>query len=492
MKNFLLICMLLWVCSSCSKILDIKPQTQIDLEELFSNEQGFKEALNGVYTSCAGRDLYGGNLTFGNLDVLAQNYQFASDVNMQNTANFDYYNGTLRGMAYSVWTNAYKSIANCNYILAYIDNDTTKFSGTNYSLIKGETIALRAYLHFDMLRMFAPSFKSGPTLRGIPFVTQISTTSTPFSTVKATLDTLVSELNRAKELLKKSDPILLPTYVVGYPSSTTGTELKTPDMFLQNRRHRMNYYTVCGELARVYLYKGDYTNALANAEEVIKAKKFLPTKEADVFQTDVEKKDRIMYNELMTAWFVDTKNIQDMLISTYSNSNPSLSGTTSQVNDIYEIAGPGGEDWRLKQWFRAQASATGGTERAILLKYVRNAEPLKNMHPLVAPAMRLTEMYYIAAEASMDTNPAMAVEYYNTARKMRGIGMTLTNMGSRDNFLNLLMKEARKEFYGESQMFYMYKRLHANVVISSTQVKQPSNNVFVFPLPDDENAYRNN
>ena len=42
------------------------------------------------------------------------------------------------------------------------------FSGHNYELIRGETLGLRAYLHFDLLRMFAPSFTVGANAAAIP------------------------------------------------------------------------------------------------------------------------------------------------------------------------------------------------------------------------------------------------------------------------------------------------------------------------------------
>ena len=54
------------------------------------------------------------------------------------------------------------------------------------------------------------------------------------------------------------------------------------------------------------------------------------------------------------------------------------------------------------------------------------------------------------------------------------------------------LAEARKEFYGENQLFYMYKRLNHAVVVSSTQNILPSSSIFVFPKPQDELTYRTN
>jgi hypothetical protein len=376
MKKYIYIIAVLLTFTSCKKFLDVKPESQIDRSELFKTEQGFKEALNGVYTLCASQSLYGGNLTFGDLDVLAQNYQF-NDVISQNIANFDYSSPILIGKSTDVWASAYRAIANCNYILSEIDSKKALFTGTNYELIKGEALTLRAYLHFDLLRMFAPSYKNGAILKGLPYVTVIGTKTTPFSTVSGTIDKILIDLNDAKTLLKKADPIVNSAYKVGYTDDIKSTETSNPDLFLQNRRHRMNYYTTCGELARVYLYKSDYANSLLNATEVITSNKFPFTNQDDFFASDITKKDRIFYKELISAWYVDTKGINDQQVYFFTQSAPMYSATVDQAADIYERAQSGGEDWRYKQWFQNTASVTGGPDRAILQKYINNALPQK-------------------------------------------------------------------------------------------------------------------
>jgi hypothetical protein len=491
MKKYIYIIITLLAFTSCNKFLNVKPQSQIDRDQLFKTEQGFREALNGVYTFCATQALYGGNLTFGKLDILAQNYTFTDPI-AQSVANFDYTQLSTVNNINDIWASCYRGIANCNYILAAIDQQKGVFTDNNYKLIKGETLALRAYLHFDALRMFAPSYKNGPKLRGIPFVTKIDVKSTPFSTVSVVIDSLLADLNTAKGLLKTTDPIMSSSYIVGYPKTDNITEDTNSDLFLQNRRHRLNYYAVLGELARVYLYKNDNVNALANAEEVIKANKFPFTKQEDFFQNDIEKKDRIFYPELIASWFIDNKVNNDAIKFLFYNNNPQYRGTVDQVNDIYEKGQSGAEDWRLKQWFVSTTNPTGGQDIAVLQKYIKNADPLKNRHPLVAPAIRLSEMYYIASEASYDTNPAQALTYFNTIRQHRGIGSTVNAVTSKDELVNLLLKDARKEFYGESQVFFMYKRLNHAVTISVTQSKAPSNQIFVFPIPVDELAYQGN
>ncbi|MCD8742124.1 RagB/SusD family nutrient uptake outer membrane protein [Mucilaginibacter roseus] len=490
MKKLIYILTLL-VLTSCNKFLDVKPESEIDKEELFKTEEGYKEALNGVYTLCSSQSLYGENLTYGNLDIMAQNYEF-TDLILRRVANFEYESPAMVGFRNTVWANAYRAIANCNNILENIDSRKSLFQGNNYQIIKGETLILRAYLHFDMLRLFAPSFKSNPAAKGIPYVIKVSTQSTPFSTVSESLDKIIADLNEAKAILKDTDPIVS-GYQVGYPGDVGNPEVNTPDLFMQNRRHRMNYFTACGELARAYLYKNDMANSLLNARIIINANRFPWTEEADFFQQDLTKRDRILYKELISAWYVNDNNaIREKLISLYTAVSPTFAPSTSLIDDIYESARSGADDWRLKQWFFRTTIQSGTGVRALLQKYVSNTTPTPNRHPLVMPTLRLSEMYYIAAEASFDSDPAQAVAYFNTLRRQRGIGTAVSAQIAKDDFINMLVLDARKEFYGESQIFYMYKRLNKAVKVSATISMPPSDRIFVLPLPNDEEAYRNN
>lgn len=495
MKKYLLIIISLLAFSSCKKFLDVQPESEVTKEQLFSTEEGFKEALNGVYTYCSSLDLYGGNLTFSNLDIMAQNYS-NTDLNNQKIASFQYTDDLLKGKSNAIWTAGYKAIGNCNQIMEQVDVKKGVFRDNNYQIVKGETLALRGYLHFDLLRMFAPSFKNSPAAKGIPYVMGVSIKPTAFSTVTEVMNNVIADLTAAKVLLRGTDPILSKAYVVGYPNKTypenfpdssKATENSNASLFLQNRRHRINYYAVCAELARVYLYKADYQNSLLNANEVINAKKFPWTDKDDFFNADITQRDKIFYKEIVFGWYAP--NSIKHTLDLFSKIGADFLSPTSQINQIYELTTVGGDDWRRSQWFLDVPG--NNTSRSYLVKYTANTTPIVNLHPMVAPALRLSEMYYIAAEASFDTDPAKAVDYFNTVRTHRNIGTLLTATVTKTKFMDELVKECRKEFYGESQIFFMHKRLNRDVIAANGQIYQASNSIFVFPLPIDEQTYSN-
>ena len=73
--SLLVLCL---VAAGCSDWLDVAPSNQVNEEELFSTGDGYRHALNGVYLDLGTSTLYGQNLSWGFLDLLAQYYSSSS------------------------------------------------------------------------------------------------------------------------------------------------------------------------------------------------------------------------------------------------------------------------------------------------------------------------------------------------------------------------------------------------------------------------------
>ena len=76
------------------------------------------------------------------------------------------------------------------------------------TMIRGETLGLRAYLHFDLLRMFAPSFTVGANAAAIPYVDRVTRTPFPQLTNMAVTEKILQDCEEALSLLEVSDPII--------------------------------------------------------------------------------------------------------------------------------------------------------------------------------------------------------------------------------------------------------------------------------------------
>lgn len=477
--------------ASCSKWLDIQPESEIDRSLLFTTEAGFKEALLGIYIRCSKTDLYGRELTVGTPEVLVQNYQIqpADNYRYLQTKNYRYNDTEFIRRKDSIWVGMYNGIVNTNLILEEIDAKEHLFTGDNYRLIKGEALALRGYLHFDVLRMFAPAHRVAPEAQAIPYVTSYSNRATEMATVSSALDSVISDLEHAKVLLA-DDPIRSAAYIINYPTvsdTLRHTELHHSDLFLQNRRHRLNYYAVCGALARVYLYQENKEKALENALIIINARKFPWTNSTDFLAVADDKKDRILYKELLFSWYTPTLN-NALNSNWFTETQYGMYLDDTDTQTIYETSDISG-DMRYTQWFAT--SSASGSFYSTILKYRRN--PLgdtfvANLHYLVTPGIRLSEIYYIAAECVFETDQTRALNYFDEVRSHRGIGSKL-EVSTLAQFQAELLKEYRKEMYAEGQLFYAYKRLNAPIIGLRGEIISANQNIFVWPLPNDEIIY---
>jgi len=494
MNRFILslLAILLVGLASCNKWLDIQPETEVDRDILLGTAEGYEEALLGIYSRSTEDDLYGRELTIGTPEVLAQHYTISNrdPLRYLQTGRYEYEDGDFRARKDKIWSGLYHGIANRNLSLAQIDDNAGLFAPGIYALIKGETLALRAYLHFDALRLFAPAPASDADADAIPYVTAYTKNSTPLSSVNAVLDSAIRDLQAAKTLLE-NDPIRSANYVVGYPvEPTRNTEEQHNNLFLQNRRHRMNYFAVCGTLARVYLYKGDKSNALLEAMTVIDANKFPWTAMEDFLAVDAKDKDRILYKELIFGWYIPGKN-KGYNENWFMESSSGMYIDQSVNQAFYETATVGSNDQRYRQWY--SSISENSTLLSIITKYRRNSfsdAQDANRHYLMAPAIRLSELYYIAAECTYPDDPAAAAAYIDVVRTQRGIGEPVT-AANEAAFIEELLKEYRKELLAEGQVFYAYKRLNHAIPAQNGTTIAPSDAVFVLPLPDDEIIYGN-
>ena len=151
---------LLAVITGCKKFLDVQPQDKVPQTALFNDEQGFKDALTGVYLamdkplqSPTVFGLYTGDLTLGMMSTLAYDYDNATTANagtngafFNNVVNYYYKDGEVKKETDGIWSSMYTNIANLNNLLVQIDSRKSMFTGDNFDRIKGEATARSAHV----------------------------------------------------------------------------------------------------------------------------------------------------------------------------------------------------------------------------------------------------------------------------------------------------------------------------------------------------------
>lgn len=453
---------------SCKKFLDVQPKSRIKEDLLFEKETGFMDALSGIYTLMARRDLYGDKLTMSFLDLLAQRYKSVAKTSPYwDAVNYNY-ESNLSGLPVkntirTIWLSAYTGIANANNILGRIEERKSIFKGDNYNLVKGEALGLRAFLHFDLLRMFGPVMATDPTAKSIPYRTMLNRESQPLLPANEVMKLIINDLLQAEELLK-NDPIV------------SGAANDYNDFSQANRKYRMNYLAVQAALARVYQYNNQPAEAYAYAKKVIASGKFTFVTSEDVSNAGACR-DRIFRNEqLFVLQITNMKGYTDAYFNTVPTTyeNDVLNNDDAVINALFENSST---DYRRQYLWQ---STSGKLLHAKYLQFESSPGACSWLKNLV-PVERVSEMYYIAAECSPDLNES--IDLMNEVLSHRGLD-PLIGISSKTALQQAITKEYQKEFFSEGQLFYYYKRNRFTTIPGSAVVAD--NKVYVLPVPEDE------
>lgn len=438
--------------NSCKKWMDVDARSVVKEEEIFEDANGFRSALLGVYTQMGSTSLYGANLTIGFIDVLAQYYAIeSSQHSFYSYSQYDY--KERKSTQETIWRTAYNTIANCNNILEHLEGKEAFFSNDEFKIIKGEALAIRAFLHFDMVRLFAPSYGVNKSAPAIPYVNKISTRPFTQLTVEEVLKAVEADLGIAAELLKESDPWS------AYYNGLAGPVNELPN-YLSFREERMNYYAVLGTLAKVNLYMDKTEQAYEYSSEVL------------------EKKPIGVLFSLFTKKSWDNS---DLYFNSEASSFVKLIVPEGRKDEFYETAKYGSVDRRYKDWFKYYP----GSSEEFMSKYMRSIPQYGNPPNMII--MRAEDMSYILAETA--PTEIEAFKEINKIRGRYGIGLAHYLYAGTDDLELEIMKEYRKMFIGEGKFFYYLKRKNMDPIPYS--LIENVGDAYVIPIPDSEKEFGN-
>lgn len=184
---------------SCKKeFLDLKPLTQVDPSLALGTEGDVLIALRGGYAGMRAVDVHGRTLpVFG--DIMSDNtYQHALNTNRY-TAYNSYNFNTTDGNVLGLWTSSYTVILRTNQII-----NSTLPSSVNMDQYRGEAYALRALCYFNLVRYFARPYTDNPANPGVPIVTTYDPELKPGRSSIADVYTLIlDDLTKAYTLMTK-------------------------------------------------------------------------------------------------------------------------------------------------------------------------------------------------------------------------------------------------------------------------------------------------
>lgn len=486
--------------TSCNDWLNVEMEDAIMENVLFSDDDGYLSTLTGCYIRM--NENYEEMLTRGGIDVMAQYYHVSplNEHQMVNYATFKY--DQIEDANNYLWTAQYSNIANLNVILEHVANDKV-LSQKYYNYVKGEALALRAFLHFDLMRIYGPIY--GPDTENkitIPYQETTSKEIQPLLPAKDVMAKIVRDLEEAATLLEKDR-----VREDGPKSESISEEKPT----LRYRQFRLNYFAVKLLLSRVYLWMGNKEKAEELAREVIKQNTteredsegnkynfsaFPWTKKSDLEEPKDDNPDRLFSSEVMFAVY-DSKrsSFYDSRFATTLNMNAALFFSNWQqtgenwwdpshdynkmshfIDDVNDLR-------RKYQWTVGKVNSGDAANEwsgYYLIKFLgpdqskaSSLSDISKVGQYMLPLIRLSEAYLIIAECELDKgNYTEALDMINQIRLHRNTpNLELNTEGKDDKDIAQQVKdyitmEFMREVIGEGQLFFYYKRNAMTSVMS--------------------------
>ncbi len=471
MKNriyiLITLAMMLFSTTSCDDFLDITPDGQVERDDLLSTQEGVEDALYGVYSQLRNSSLYGQELSFKSIEIMAQTL-YCNDNNthgMDALSQYDYEHSQNLAIFENVWTVMYNNISNVNSIL---NSENISSGSALYNIYKGEALGLRAFMHFDLMRLFCEQFTQNKEASGIPYATEFSLNTPDFETLAKNYEHVIADLLEAEILLANEQAVV--------------SEYSERTNFLKDRQIHFNLYAVQATLARVYLTMGEKTKAYEYAKKVIDGSGRSLTEKTKVYGDLAGVLSRT--ETIFGVYYADF----------YSLVNPLLQQTTTyssldlryDIEDIYMQELGTGQDFRTSAYFTSIAM---GDNQKLRFSKITDSYALNNMTSsrptdliLGINMIRLPEMYYICAETLLETDIDKATEYFNAVLTHRGL-----NELDKPLTQELINLERYKELIGEGQIFFNMKRQNLSISgYDRIKVYSPSNDIYVVPIPESE------
>lgn len=498
---------------SCNSWLNIMPENAISDKDLFSTGFGYRNSLNGIYSNMAGYELYGRELTWGFMSAVSQQYNQKSQAESPlyaDAAALVYNSVDTEPVVTAIWEKGYKVIANLNKLIENIsqaDSRLFEYGEEEKNLIYAEALALRAMMHFDLLRLFAPAPVTHPTGVYLPYRDSYQENIVGKIGVEEFIEKVLKDLMTAEDILRKFDTETHPEAMYAsnmyHPTAEWNARYRfyssmyidEMGLFFWSRGLRMNYMALLGIKARVCLYAGPrfYQNAKIAASELYevfyKEKGWIGfTAENNITCAQDSRYTKVSHDVL---WGLYKKQLAPDYES-YVWRTSGSSGTTrlplANIRTLFASDKTGVyTDYRMDFLL---GSTNETRSKYYSLKYHPSIEAVvSGMENPMIPIIRFSEVCHILAEICCHEGRIKeGIDYLETVRKARGAQRTLSlTVKNQEELMEEILLDIRKEMLAEGGTFYAYKRLNLqNIPGSDEEGDINMSGAYVLPVPSSE------
>lgn len=508
--------------ASCNDWLDITQLGNETENTQFTTLEGTERVLNGFYREMISSNLYGAYLSQTAIEAMGNRFVYndkgiSTSENaatmIEELSNHKYTEANIESIFSAIWKSGYTLSFRINNYFKSIAEVNLPIDPDKKNILLGEAYAIRAYIHFDLFRIFGKTYELQKLqeerlpYNDLDFIDKTEDIVNKLYSLREEstemfFKKLLRDIQTAESLLEKSDPILTNPGAV--------TEELVIDDFYMNRNRRMNYYAVLALKARVLQYMGNTEEAVSAVEKVLTA-----VGEGKPFQwhTALRGSDYTFFSEVIFG--IHYLNMYTDGNSRYYGSKV-LSGyfVSQQMLNNFMFAKPAGHDnpdvalgdFRRECWTENNGTDVGTgsnifgegdgvTKVFIQRRFKEPANSTTQSNAYHQPLIRLAEMFYIIAEAKVEAGLYDdAIAMFNEHLERRTVN-EIYRFGHSNNPIDtnspeiksVLMDFIRKEYYcefaGEGQLFFFNKRQQQDTFRDSNTANS------ILQIQDKEKAY---
>lgn len=404
--------------------LETSPTTSMDSDAVFSNTEDAEKVLNGAWRYLMETWYTYANPGYG--AILRASDAMGSDVVLNTKYGFSthyafsavYGKGGTNTLS---WLLAYRTINDCNGVIANIDKVTGTESDRNR--IKGQALALRGFMYLHLASLYSFAIDKDPDAVCAPIYTEATDVATakegkPASSVSEVYAQALNDLEEAYTLI--------------------------PDNYSRSSKHKIDRQVVLGLLSRTALYSRNWQKAAEYSDRLLSINDYLMSEEEFKSGFNNAENNEWIWGHPQTNDQCDPSYQFYYLDTTTEGSYYYSFNVDPYFRDKYDDG-----DYRksLIYW----AVDPGSDPESAGLVWMRNAKfKFRDIQNMVADIvlMRVAEIYLINAEAKARIGTGGAVESLNKVRSARGAQLASETLSGQE-LLEEIWLERRRELWGE-------------------------------------------
>ena len=441
MKKSLIYILLVFVFFSCEDKLDLSPVSEKNVGSFYETEDEFYQAIMGCYDGLQNA-------------MLKQNYSYMLTESRSDNAwqQVDYDDGrTCRfnedadlTILNTAWAGLYNYIARCNYVLESL-NENTGMDTDVKNQFEGEARLMRALFYFELVRFYGE----------VPLVDKVISIDEGYSIEKSSVEDIynfiVSDIKLAEGLL--------------------------PDVKPSANPNRLTALAAKGFLGKVYVFRCGYplnkdewdlaTTELKAVLDGIGDVGFFDNY-SDIFDISNEGGEQAIFsigcksgsegegNPFPTRNTPnDIKSGTDSLMLQYGGSPFRLFLDNYILESMFDESGDLRSSYTIQQKY-INTSLDTITNQPFCRKYRSGTPAAASDWDIDWILLRYTDVYMLYAEAQYyQDEKTETLNILNKVRKRAGlIDLQAEDIDTEDEFVDVLLRERRKEFCFENQRWF--------------------------------------